>query len=92
MVDTTTPTNNINVHLGHGTFMPKATNNSSKPYEDNKVIEVVSLNRCTNLDGGVDTTTPTINMKAHLGDDGWDLYAKNKFSGQVLQAPGQEAI
>jgi len=60
--------NNIKVHLGHGTFMPKATNNSSKPHEDNNVIEVVSLNRWTNLDGGVDTTIPTINIKAHLGD------------------------
>jgi hypothetical protein len=48
--------------------MPKATNNSSKPHEDNNVIEVVSLNGCTNLDGGVDTTTPTINMNARLGD------------------------
>lgn len=48
--------------------MQKATNNSSKPHEDNNVIEVVSLNGCTNLDGGVATTTATINIKAHLGD------------------------
>ncbi len=68
MDTTTTTTTTSKVHLGHGTFMPKATNNSSKPHEDNNVIEVVSLNGCTNLDGGVDTTTATINMKAHLGD------------------------
>ncbi len=89
-MDTTNTYNNIKVHLGHGTFMPKVTNNSSKPHEDNNVIEVVSLNGCTTIDGGVDTTTPTINIKARLGDG--TCMPKTKFSGQVLQAPGQEAI